>query len=81
LKQVVIVAAARNPLNVWTEAKARKATLDRVQKAANLFAEIALIWGDVDESAVSIAEEHGRQMEEFGRYLQDCWAEQEGDAA
>ena len=69
----------KNPLRDWTDAKARKATLLRLEKAGTLLSEIAVLWGDVDESAVGNAEDLAQQCQDMARNLQQFWAEGVGE--
>ncbi|MBY6243915.1 hypothetical protein [Methylosinus sp. Sm6] len=80
------IAITARPLNwrKWTAARARRATLDRLEKIANLHAEIAMIWGDVDESIVSTAEVHIQDTKYVAEELQMHWDDSlkdEGGAA
>jgi len=70
-----IVINANAPLRTWSTPRAQKATLDRLQKIANLYAEIALIWGDIDQSIVSKAEDRIGDVKEDAEEFQVAWDE------
>lgn len=73
-----LVITAKTPIwRRWTKKIARRATLDRLQKIANLHAEIALIWGDVDESIVSTAEKHINDAKYLAEDLQLHWNDED----
>lgn len=64
----------------WTEAIARRATLERLQKIADLYGEIGQIWGDVDESIVARAEDAISDVRQRHEEFQLMWDEHGSDA-
>lgn len=64
-----------------SERQARKATLDRLTKAANVVAEIACLWDDVDMSIVGEAEDLVEQVRRVHVSCQEIWAQRDEEAA
>lgn len=71
-----IVLLPRRP--VWkSERDARKATLNRLAKAANIVAEISCLWDDVDMSIVGEAEGLIEEIRVIHASCQQIWAQRD----
>lgn len=74
----ITVCPAQPIAGRWTERVAQRATLTRLNKIANLWAEIAVLWGDIDMTLVGDADDEIREIEARAIELQQYWAERLG---
>ena len=63
----------------WSERRARTATLARLNRIANLWAEIALLWSDVDCGLETEADEQIVELRKREQELLAHWSEMDAE--